>query len=113
MTEASGEEGEEDAESGQSAYALHVGPEFQVPQRVLQIGGKYDPLPRREKTRSWLALGLVGLLALIASALVGLTAAKALAIDDTKDLIDGILSPLIALAGAALGFYFGGHHGSG
>jgi hypothetical protein len=113
MTEASEEEHEEQAGSERPPYTLQLGSEFQVPQRVLQIGGKYDPLPRREKTRSWLALGLVGLLALLTSALVGLTAAKALAIDDTKDLIDGILSPLIALTGAALGFYFGGHHGSG
>jgi hypothetical protein len=86
---------------------------FQVPQRLLQIGGKYDPLPRREQTRSQLALGLVGLLVILAVGLVLLTAFKRLAINDTKDLIDGILSPLVALTGAALGFYFGGHQGSG
>jgi hypothetical protein len=44
--------------------------------------GNYDPLPRRERTRSQLALGLLGLLALIAASLVGLTAAKVLAIGD-------------------------------
>jgi|ERR1700689_2942908 len=108
MTETSGEEGEEHPRGERPRYTLRTGP-----QRVLQIGGKYDPLPRREKTRSWLALGLVSLLALISASLVGLTAAKVLAIGDAKDLIDGILAPLTALTGAALGFYFGGHHGSG
>jgi hypothetical protein len=81
------------------------------PPRVLQVGKTYDPLPRREKTRSWLAFSLVALLATIALSLIGLTAGKLLDPSATKDLVAGILSPLTALTGAALGFYFGGHHG--
>lgn len=81
------------------------------PPRVLQIGQAYDPLPRREKTRSWLAIGLVALLATVALSLIGLTAAEFLDESTTKDLVAGILSPLIALTGTALGFYFGGQHG--
>jgi hypothetical protein len=50
-------------------------------------------------------------LAVVALSLIGLTASEALSANDTKDLVAGILSPLIALTGAALGFYFGGHHG--
>jgi hypothetical protein len=83
------------------------------PPRVLSVGRKYDPLPQRETTRSWLALALVGLLASVSLGLLLLTAFGKLKIEDAKDLIDGILSPLIALTGTALGFYFGGHHGSG
>jgi hypothetical protein len=79
--------------------------------RLLSVGRKYDPLPQREKTRSWLALALVAQLASIALGLLFLTAFGKLKIDDAKDLIDGILSPLIALTGTALGFYFGGHQG--
>ena len=82
------------------------------PPRVLQVGATFDPLPRREKTRSWLAIGLVALLAAIALSLIGLTAAELLPESTTKDLVAGILSPLIALTGTALGFYFGGQHGS-
>lgn len=112
MNEGAGEDGAEKSEP-EPAPSLGLGPQFQVPPRLLQIGGQYDPLPRREKTRSQLAIGLIGLLALIATSLVGLVAAKVLAIGDAKDLIDGVMTPLVALAGAALGFYFGGHHGSG
>lgn len=80
--------------------------------RLLGYGPDYDPTPRREKTRSQLALGLFLLLALVALSLIGLTAWHRLGIDETKDLVEGILSPLIAVTGTALGFYFGGHHGS-
>ena len=81
------------------------------PQRVAREGPPYDPLPRQEKTRSWLAFTLVGLLAFISLALIFLTAFGPLKPDETKDLVAGVLSPLVALTGAALGFYFGGHKG--
>jgi hypothetical protein len=112
MTDPAEGEGDESAGAEGDPASHSSALTFQVPQRLLQIGGKYDPLPRREATRSQLALGLVGLLALLMIGLVLLTAFKLLNINDTKDLIGGILSPLIALTGAALGFYFGGHHGS-
>jgi hypothetical protein len=47
----------------------------------------------------------------VALALIALTALGELTIDEAKDLIGGVLSPLIALTGTALGFYFGGHQG--
>jgi hypothetical protein len=78
---------------------------------LLGYGPDYDPSPRREKTRSELALGLLILLGLVALSLIGLTAWHRLAPETTKDLTEGILSPLIAVTGTALGFYFGGHHG--
>jgi len=78
---------------------------------LLGYGPPYDPNPLREKTRSRLALGLLILLGIIALSLIGLTAASRLQPDTTKDLVEGILSPLVAVTGTALGFYFGGHHG--
>ena len=79
---------------------------------LLGYGPDYELTTRQEKTRSQLALALVGLLAAVALLLITLTAAEALGPETTKDLVAGILSPLIALTGTALGFYFGGHHGS-
>jgi hypothetical protein len=81
------------------------------PQEVAKEGPPFDPLPRQEKTRTWLAFSLLGLLAFISIALIFLTAFGPLKEGETKDLVAGILSPLVALTGAALGFYFGGHHG--
>jgi hypothetical protein len=49
------------------------------------------------------------LLGLTALALIVLTAAGCLSIDETKDLAVSIFTPLVAVTGAALGFYFGGH----
>lgn len=81
--------------------------------RILREGGTYDPAPLREKTRSRLAQGLLLLLAVVALALVVLTAVDLLSIDDAKDLGVAVFTPLVAVTGAALGFYFGGHRGSG
>lgn len=102
-------EGGKGEEPGGTEHDAPYGGPFQVPQRVLWVGDEYNPLPRREQTRSWLAFSLVGLVAVISLALIGLTAGGVLDIDEAKDLVAGILSPLIALTGAALGFYFGGH----
>jgi hypothetical protein len=48
------------------------------------------------------------LLAAVALLLVCLTAFNALSIADAKDLALAVLTPLVAITGAALGFYFGG-----
>ena len=62
----------------------------------------------RERTRSRLAQVLVLLLVCTALLLIVFTAAKLLSIDDTKDLAASVLSPVVAVTGTALGFYFGG-----
>jgi hypothetical protein len=89
-----------------------VGSPYDGRPNLLGYGPDYDPTPRREETRSLLAIALVALLAAVALGILLLTGFSELKIEDAKDLIDGILSPLIALTGTALGFYFGGHHGS-
>jgi hypothetical protein len=76
--------------------------------RRLEVGGQYDHRRDREVTRSILALGLLLLLAIVSALLVVAVAAKWFTIDDAKDLALAILTPLIALTGAAIGFYFGG-----
>jgi hypothetical protein len=51
------------------------------------------------------------LLAAVSLGLIICTAAGWIDIDTAKDLAAAILSPLVAVTGTALGFYFGGHHG--
>lgn len=64
----------------------------------------------REKVRSGLAIGLLVLLATVLLTLVGFTVGHEISTDTAKELAAVILTPLIALTGTALGFYFGGHH---
>jgi hypothetical protein len=110
--EADGESaGEGGGEVEDDGWEPVFGPPYGGGPNLLGYGPDYDPSPRREKTRSQLALGLLILLAAVALSLVGLTAAHRLAPETTKDLVAGILSPLVAVTGTALGFYFGGHHG--
>lgn len=60
----------------------------------------------REQKRGWIALILVGLLAaVIILSFIGLFLKVEL--KDLKELLTIILSPLVALVGAATGFYFG------
>jgi hypothetical protein len=79
------------------------------------LGGTYDPAPLREKTRRQLAIGLAGLLFLVSVLLILLLGFNFLSDSETKDLAAAVLSPIVAVTGTALGFYFGGqrdHSGS-
>lgn len=76
--------------------------------RYLRLGQPYDPRPLREKTRSRLAQILVWLLVVASLTLIGATAAGWLTLDEAKTLAGVVFSPLIAVTGTALGFYFGG-----
>jgi hypothetical protein len=61
----------------------------------------------REQKRGWIALILVGLLVVvILLSFAGLFTAR-IELKDLKELLIVILGPLVALVGAATGFYFG------
>lgn len=75
------------------------------------LGKPFDLEEVREKTRRNLALILAALLFIVAILLVALTASGNLNIETTKDLAASVLSPVVAVTGTALGFYFGGHRG--
>jgi len=78
--------------------------------RATDSGGTYtyDPGPDREKARFWLAKALVCLLITVSLGLIVCAAAGWLTTSQAKDMAIAVLSPLVALTGAALGFYFGG-----
>lgn len=76
--------------------------------RTLRAAEPYDPGPDRERARSWLAKALVCLLFVVALGLLIGVAGGKLTSQQAKDLSLAVLSPLVALTGAALGFYFGG-----
>jgi hypothetical protein len=78
------------------------------PPQVFRVGGAYDPAPVREKTRRQLALILAALVFGLALLLVIFTATDLLTSAQAKDLAAAVLSPVIAVTGTALGFYFGG-----
>ena len=66
----------------------------------------YNPEPEREQVRGWLAKGLLLLVASEALAFVILALTSCAPLDDIKELVGLILSPTIAFASAATGFYF-------
>jgi hypothetical protein len=103
-----------DAADDESALGEHgeSEPEPVGDPNLLRFGRSYDPSPLREQTRSRLALLLVLLLATVALSLIVFSATKLISAENAKDLVAGVLSPLIALTGTALGFYFGGRSGS-
>jgi hypothetical protein len=63
--------------------------------------------------RGMLALGLTLLLFIIALLLVIFTATGLLTSGEAKDLAASVLSPVVAVTGTALGFYFGAHRQNG
>ena len=73
-----------------------------------EVGGVWNPEPTRERIRGALAVGLVVFLALIAIASFVLLATNTIALDEVQGLLTALFTPLLALAGTALGFYFGG-----
>jgi hypothetical protein len=73
----------------------------------------YDPAKDQENARRRLALGLLILLSVVVIALLGGTFADWISVDESGELAQAILSPVVVLTGTALGFYFGGQSNSG
>lgn len=71
------------------------------------IVGYSDPIElQREVTRSWLASGLIALLAAVCLMIV-IFAFNSGSKEITDQIMNGILSPLVAIVGSVVGFYFG------
>jgi hypothetical protein len=74
-------------------------------QRPVVAADPYETARAREKQRTRLATALVGA-ALLAAAGAGVSAA--LGGSGTHEILSEIFTPLLGLAGAVVGFYFGG-----
>ena len=69
----------------------------------------YNPEPRRDQARMWLAYILVALLCVVIMASYGsLWLMSSADFPNLKALLELVLAPVIALVGSATGFYFGG-----
>jgi hypothetical protein len=84
-----------------------------VDSRDLALPGTvpYDPEPRRERVRGWLAAALVGLVAFeVVAAFLALALGAETA--NIRSLLEVLFAPSVALAGSATGFYFAGKSGA-
>ncbi len=65
----------------------------------------------REKTRAGLAWALLGLLGVFEFMILITTLAFGYSVQDAKELLALVVTPLVGLVGAATGFYYGGKEG--
>ena len=81
------------------------------PLRVLDAP-EYDPAPEREKVRGIIALTLI--LLLVGTVLLSFLSLwlEWVTAKDLESLLKLVLAPIVALAGSATGFYFGGKSSS-
>lgn len=71
----------------------------------------YDPAKARESVRGWIALSLIALFALMMSVSFAFMWVHPDRSKDLHDLLALLLGPLVALVGAATGYYFGSKAG--
>jgi len=71
----------------------------------------YDPARARESVRGWIALSLIALFALMMSVSFAFMWVHPDRSKELHDLLALLLGPLVALVGAATGYYFGSKAG--
>ena len=69
----------------------------------------YDPAKAREWVRGAIALGLTAVFILLMLFLIAMVATGYLETDRLEKIAAVLLSPLVGLLGAVLGFYYGEH----
>jgi hypothetical protein len=96
-----------------SEFEENEPPEFEEnepPQKgpALPFREPYNLDKTRERARAYLASSLTLLLATVVLILVVAVTARSYPTKEAVDLLGVLLSPLVALVGAATGFYYGG-----
>jgi hypothetical protein len=91
-----------------AAETLDLSGDPPAPAAPLPIGPQpYDPTRERERMRGYIAMSLLALLiGVIVAMLLGLATGR-LAIEALEKVAAVILSPVIGLFGAVIGFYYG------
>lgn len=67
----------------------------------------YDPARDRERIRGWMAVGLTALLIGVVSAVIYGVLSKTIPLNELDKFAAILITPVIGLIGAVLGFYFG------
>lgn len=67
----------------------------------------YDPSPERESIRGKIAMQLMWLMGGVLAALALLAGYKVMPVDEVLMLVGALLTPVVGLFGAVMGFYFG------
>jgi hypothetical protein len=78
-----------------------------VPPQVQQVGTLLGPQDPRERTRSWIAFILLGVLVAVVGASIVVLFDTSIQLQRAKDMISLILTPTVGLVGSVVGFYFG------
>lgn len=73
----------------------------------------YDPGKDRENVRGWMAKALFWMIAAIIVGLLVLMTADVVKVADLEKFVAGLLTPILTLFGAVMGFYFGERAGAG
>jgi hypothetical protein len=74
-------------------------------------GGRFDPEPQRERIRGYVALGLLGMLALVL-VLAFISMWCRMELEVLRTVLTIIFGPLVTLVSAATGFYYGSRSSS-
>jgi hypothetical protein len=85
------------------------------PSRVVPEGERFDPEPQRELVREKIALGLLGMLAVVllfAFISIWLSKWLGMEIEMLRTVLTIIFGPLVTLVSAATGFYYGSRSSS-
>ncbi len=70
----------------------------------------FDPEPQRERIRGWIALALLGMLALVLLAFISMWVGMNAEV--LRTVLTIIFGPLVTLVSAATGFYYGSRSSS-
>lgn len=96
------------ARDGASKQLLDLADE-EEPTAVAGIGAApYDPAEDREKIRGRIAIALISLLIGLISLLFVAILVGVVQIDDLDKIVATVLTPILGIVGAVIGFYFGG-----
>ncbi len=79
--------------------------------QTIPTGVSFDPEPQRERMRGWIALTLLGMLALVLL-LTFISMWAGMNTEVLQTVLTIIFGPLVALVGAATGFYYGSRSSS-